>query len=114
MVSLYMDVQVQGQITRALRRRGVDVLTAQEDGQDETPDDRLLDRAGELQRVVFTQDEDFLAEGKRRQEIGEYFVGVIYIHQFNTNIGRCVNDLELIALLGEPQEYDNRVEYLPL
>lgn len=31
-VTLYMDVHVPGSITRQLRRRGVDVLTAQEDG----------------------------------------------------------------------------------
>ena len=32
MVALYMDVHVKEAITRGLRRRGVDVLTAQEDG----------------------------------------------------------------------------------
>ena len=29
-------------------------------------------------------------------------------------IGRCVQDLELIAKAGEPEEMANRVEYLPL
>ena len=32
MVSLYMDVHVDKAITLGLRRRGVDVLTAEEDG----------------------------------------------------------------------------------
>ena len=38
MVPLYMDVHVPGAVTRALRLRGVDVLTAQEDGTDEWED----------------------------------------------------------------------------
>jgi hypothetical protein len=42
---LYMDVHVPFAITAGLRLRGVDVLTAQEDGAAELDDDLLLDRA---------------------------------------------------------------------
>jgi hypothetical protein len=55
-----MDVHVPGPITEGLRRRGVDVLTAQEDGSDRVPDDLLLERSKLLGRVLFTRDEDFL------------------------------------------------------
>lgn len=68
-----MDVHAPLAITDALRRRGVDVLTAQEDEADQFEDPRLLDRALELDRVLFTQDEDFLREGARRQGAGEPF-----------------------------------------
>ena len=47
-VRLYMDEQVHLAITTGLRVRGVDVLTAQEDGRSNTPDDVVLDRATEL------------------------------------------------------------------
>jgi hypothetical protein len=47
-----MDVHVPASITRALRRRKIDVLTAQEDGASETPDAELLDRASLLKRVI--------------------------------------------------------------
>ena len=56
-----MDEHVHRAITSGLRLRGVDVLTAQEDGRRKTADSLLLDRATELQRVLFSQDEDFLA-----------------------------------------------------
>ena len=59
-----MDVQVPAAITRALLLRGVDVLTAQFDGTTRLADPDLLDRAAELGRVLFSQDEDLLAEGK--------------------------------------------------
>jgi hypothetical protein len=42
------------------------------------------------------------------------FVGVVYAHQLRITIGRCVQDLELIAKASEPEELANRVEYLPL
>ena len=44
-VKLYMDVHVHAAITEGLRLRGVDVLTAQEDGGRRLPDPALLDRA---------------------------------------------------------------------
>jgi hypothetical protein len=47
-----MDVHAPSGITRALRRRGVDVLTAQEDGASRFSDPDLLDRATELNRIV--------------------------------------------------------------
>ncbi len=113
-IALYMDVHVHRAITVGLRLRGVDVLTAQEDGYRTASDERLLERATELQRVLFTQDDDLLAEAKRRQEAGVAFAGVIYAHQLHITIGRCVHDLELIAKAGEPEEMAGRVEFLPL
>lgn len=64
-VRLYMGVHVRRAVTR-LRLRGVDVLTAQEDGAGEAEGPELLDRATRLGRVLFTQDDDLLREAKRR------------------------------------------------
>jgi len=113
-IRLYVDVHVRRAITEGLRLRGVDVLTAQEDGAREFDDPDLLDRATALGRVLFTQDDDLLREAKRRQRSGEMFVGVIYAHQLNLTIGQCIADLELIAQASEPAEWINRTEYLPL
>ncbi|MEE8389412.1 MAG: hypothetical protein V3S14_01265 [Anaerolineae bacterium] len=46
--------QIHCAITVGLRLRGVDVLTACKDGASELDDSALLDRAGELERVLFT------------------------------------------------------------
>jgi predicted nuclease of predicted toxin-antitoxin system len=113
-IALYMDVHVHRAVTIGLRLRGVDVITAQEDGHRTAPDNVLLDKATELGRVLFSQDEDLLAEAKQRQTLDIPFAGIIYAHQLRITIGRCVNDLELIAKAAEPQELANRVEYLPL
>ncbi len=113
-VRLYMDVHVRRAVTDGLRLRGVDVLTAQEDGIGEFEDSELLDRATVLNRVLFTQDDDFLAEAVRRQRSGEMFAGVIYAHQLDLTVGECIDDLELIAQASNPEEWLNRLEYLPL
>lgn len=61
-LTLYMDHHVPRAITVGLRLRQVDVLTAYEDGMSEAEDPALLDRAGELGRVLFTHDDDLLVE----------------------------------------------------
>jgi hypothetical protein len=109
-----MDVHVPRPITRGLRRRQVDVLTAQEDGTAQWSDDALLDRATELGRILFSQDADLLAEAARRQRNGLTFVGVIYLPQTAPSIGQCIEELDLIAKAALPDDLANRVQYLPL
>ena len=113
-VRLYMDHHVQRAITSALRLRGVDVLTAAEDGAATLPDPALLDRAAALGRVLFSQDEDLLVEATRRQVEGIPFSGMIYGHQLRVTIGIGVRDLELIANVADPADMQNQVLFLPL
>ncbi len=113
-LALYIDVQVRRAITSGLRLRGVDVLTAQEDGAAELSDPELLDRAGSLGRVFFTRDQDFLGEAARRQRTGDSFATVIYAHQLHVTIGQCIDNLESLANALHPSEAVNQVIYLPL
>lgn len=113
-VALYRDEHVHRAITTSLRLRGVDVLTAQDDGHRHVPDHVLLDRATELGRVLFSQDEDLLAEANHRQRGQKAFAGVVYAHQLQVSIGACVRELELIAKIANQKGLADRVEYLPL
>ena len=113
-VALYMDEHVHRAITTSLRLRGVDVLTTQDDGRRQVPDHVLLDRATELRRVLFSQDDDLLAEANHRQRERIPFAGVVYAHQLQVSIGACVRELELIAKIANPEDLADRVEYLPL
>jgi hypothetical protein len=47
-----------------------------------------------------------------RQENGIPFSGVIYAHQLQVSIGGCVSQLEIFAKAGDPQDMENRVEFL--
>lgn len=91
----------------------MDVLTAQADGAATLEDSFLLDRSTHLGRVLFTQDEDFLAEADRRQCEGITFAGLVYAYQERSTVGQLVNDLELIAKANDPGDMLNRVEYIP-
>lgn len=112
-IALYMDVHVPQSITEQLRRRGIDVLTAIEDGTTELPDDQLLVRVTELKCVFFTQDVRFIGLAETWQIKGKQFSGLIFGHQLGGTIGQFVKDLELIAKASEPDEWSNKVEYIP-
>ena len=109
-----MDVHAKRAVTVGLRRRGVDVLTAQEDGTTRLDDSDLLDHATSLGRVLFSQDDDLLREATKRQQSSTPFAGVAYAHQLSITVGQTIHDLELIAKIFEPEDIENRVEYLPL
>ena len=113
-IRLYMDVHVPRAITETLQLHDVDVITAQEDHADRLSDPKLLERATQLGRVLFSQDSDLLREAARRQHSGESFSGVIYARQRSVTIGKCIDDLELFAKVSEPEDFLNAVEYLPL
>ena len=113
-IAFYMDHHVPSAVTRGLRLLGIDVLTAQDDNAHQLSDPELLDRATQLGRILFTQDDDFLAEAHHRQERNIPFIGIVYAHQLRVPIGVCIRDLELIANVVKIEELENRVEYLPL
>lgn len=109
-----MDHHVPRAITLGLRLRGIDVLTASEDAASGMDDSTLLDRAGERGQVLFTRDDGLVAEARRRQRAGIPFRGIVYAHQLQVSIGRCVQDLEVIAKAGEPEDVVNGIVFLPL
>ena len=112
-VALYMDVHVPGPISQQLRRRGVDVLTAQEDAHDEVDDTQVLMRATVLRRVLFTQDVLFRVLAEDWQRHMREFAGLLFGPQLGGTIGQYVQDLELIAKASEPDEWRNEVQFLP-
>ena len=79
----------------------------------EFDDSELLDRASEVGCVLFTRDFNLLQEATKRQREGKQFKGVIYAHQLRVSIGACIQNLELIAKVGEPEDLVDRVEFLP-
>jgi len=109
-----MDVHVPQSITDALRARDVPITTAQDDLHAEADDSVLLARATSLNCVLFTRDRDFLRICAAWQQTAKPFAGLIYAHQLRVTIGRCVQDLALIAATGTPEDMKNRVEHLPL
>jgi hypothetical protein len=90
MTALYFDVHVHAGITAELRRRGVDVLTAQEDDSAELQDDALLLRATAIGRVIFTQDIRFKVLAEDWQRTARPFAGLLFGHQLGGSIGQYI------------------------
>jgi predicted nuclease of predicted toxin-antitoxin system len=109
-----LDHNVRRAVAAGLRQRGVDVLTAYEDGAAELDDEPLLDRAAELGRVFFTHDDDFLAIADRWCAAGRPFSGIVYVHQYRLTVRQIMVELELIAKAGDATDMQSRVEFLPL
>jgi hypothetical protein len=113
-LAFYLDHHVPAAIADGLRQLEIDVLTVSEDERADWGDDRLLERALELGRVVFTQDRDFLVLAARWQQARREFAGMVYGHQLRVTVGGAVRDLALIASVMPQAEMRNRVEFLPL
>lgn len=113
-LSLYIDHHVDAAITAGLRRRGIEVLTAYEDGAAEAEDEMLLARATVLGRVLFSQDTDLLIITDRWLQTGQAFAGLVYAHQLAITVGQAVRDLTLLAQVLDPDDMRNRIEFLPL
>ena len=106
-IKFYMDEHVPSAVTKGLRLRGVDVLTAQEVGMLEADDEDHLALATDQGRVVFTQDADFL----RLHAEGTSHAGIVYVRQ-QTPIGYIVRGLMLVYQVLEPEDMQNHVEFL--
>jgi hypothetical protein len=111
---LYMDVHVPRPVTDQLRRRGVDVMTANDDGNGNLQDEELLSRATELGRVMVSQDIRFCDLAGNWQHRGRFFAGFAFAHPFSITIGQFVSDLELIAIASLEGECENQIFRLPL
>jgi hypothetical protein len=113
MLAFYMDHHVPRAITEGLRRRGIDVITAFDDGRDTDDDEPLLERATQLGRVLVTHDQDFLEIGPRWQRGSRSFSEIAYGIPKRVSIGGMIDYLELIARVMSADDMRDRIEYIP-
>jgi len=106
-VKFYTDEHVARAIARGLRHRGVDVLTAPEAGMLGASDEDQLALAAREQRVLFTQDDDFL----RLHAAGVEHAGIVFARQ-HTRIGAIVTGLMLVHEALSAEEMRDKVEFL--
>ena len=106
-IRFYTDEHIARAVVNGLRLRGVDVLTVPEAEMMGATDTAHLELAAQQQRVIFTQDEDFL----RLHAQGATHAGIIYAPQ-QTPVGDIVRGLMLIYHLLDPAEIRNHIEFL--
>ena len=106
-IRLYLDEHIPSAVRDGLRRRGLDVLTAQEASMQGAKDEDHLSLALSQERVVLTQDADFL----RLHAAGAHHAGIIYTHQ-QTPIGTIIRGVMLIAEVLDAAEFVEHIEFL--
>ncbi|MBD1842803.1 DUF5615 family PIN-like protein [Cyanobacteria bacterium FACHB-63] len=107
-IRFHLDENVDPAISRGLRLRAIDVTTTPEVNLLTTSDQEQLDFALSENRVIFTQDRDFL----RLHESGANHAGIVYYAKSSRSIGGIIRSLTLIWEVLEPEEIRGRVEFI--
>lgn len=107
-IRFHLDEHCPTALAEGLRRRGVDVTTTPEAGLAGADDPEHVDFALSQGRVIFTQDEDFLAI----HAAGLPHPGIADCHQGTRSLGEIIRGLVLIWEIYEPEEVANRVEFV--
>jgi hypothetical protein len=106
-IKYYTDEHIPSAVVAGLRRRGINVLTTVEAGMLGATDEPQLALATGQQRVLFTQDDDFLS----LHATGIEHTGIVYAHQ-GASIGYMVRGLHFIFQVLSLEEMINHVEFL--
>jgi hypothetical protein len=109
---LYIDECVDARIVAGLRRRGVDLVTAGEQGLLSASDAQQMERAIALGRALVTADQDFLAIVREMHARGAPFPGVFFI-QKATPIGEAVRNIADAAEILDPADMVSWLEWIP-
>ncbi len=107
-IKFHLDENITLAIGNGLRRRGIDVTTTPEEGIMGQSDEQQLAFSLSQERVIFTQDTDFL----RLHHAGLSHAGIVYCPQTSKSIGEILQGLVLIWEVVNAEEMNNHLEYL--
>ena len=107
-IRFYMDQHYPAPVTAGLRRRGIDVLTAQEVNLCGASDPDQLAFATGNDRVLLSFDSDFL----NLHQSGMTHSGIAWCPATKYSIGELIRMLVLLQNVVTAREMVNRVEYL--
>ncbi|MBE7481029.1 MAG: DUF5615 family PIN-like protein [Polyangiaceae bacterium] len=116
MMRFAVDEDFDNDIVRGLRRRlpGVDLIRVQDAGLRGADDPAVLAWAADNARILLTHDVSTMVHhALDRVRLGRRMPGLLAVHQ-QLSIGAVIDDLVLIATLGDGAEWENQVRYLPL
>lgn len=95
-------------VARALRRRGIDVETANDLDAVGLTDEAVLTACLATGHVLVTHDRDCL----RLHDHGARHAGIVYSEQGSRSVGEVVARLLLVAQVLTPSDMANRVEFM--
>ena len=102
MLKVYADEHVIALLVEALRQRGMDVVTVQERGRERADDTELLAEAFHEQRIMLTNDQDFLVLASQHAARGDAFAPIFFWPQRQRPMGQLIQS---IIRAANQQEY---------
>jgi len=93
MLKAYADAHVVFGLVQALRQRGMDVVRVQDRGREQADDTELLDEALHDERVMLTNDVDFLVLAAQRAAQQQRFAPIFFWPQQRRSIGQLVRSI---------------------
>jgi predicted nuclease of predicted toxin-antitoxin system len=107
-IRFHLDENVGNAIAEGLRRRKIEMTTTFEVGLISASDLEQLAFAKDKERVIFTQDDDFL----KLHHQGLEHTGIVYCQQGSRTIGEILRGLILIWAVLEPEDMRSHLEFL--
>ena len=111
MLSGLADEHVKSGIVEGLRRRGVDIVTVQELGLNESDDKVLLIEATRQGRLMRSCDTDFLTIHDEWLRTGRTHAGIVYWPQ-NRAIGEAIQRIFQFVASTDSDQAANNVKFL--
>jgi len=113
-LSLYLDEnRSDGRLRRALRKAGIDVVTAFELGMIGRSDDDHLERAASLGRVVYTADaKDFFRIHTEYMNLGRHHAGIAIAAHRGVSPERQAQQIVRLAARLSADDMRDRLEFL--
>ena len=108
MLKFHLDQHIDSALARGLRLRGIDVTSTAGAGLQHASDLEHIAFALTQDRVIVTQDRDFL----RHNQSGIQHAGIFYSKQGSRTIGEMIAHLELMHQCLEPEDRHGQVEFL--
>lgn len=110
------DENFDGNLFKALRKRfpDLDIVRVQDTELYQAPDPVVLEWAAKEKRIVLTHDvQTLVGDAYARVEQGLPMPGVILIPT-TLAIGEALSDLEIAVGAGEPDDFADRVTFIPM
>jgi hypothetical protein len=107
----YVDQCVNRRITAGLRLKGLELVTAQERKQCATDDQVLLEVATAENRLLLTNDADFLRLHKEWMTLGKSHSGIVYWPQ-SRPIGTVIRAIIDYVTVTEAEAAKNTVKFV--
>lgn len=105
-ISFLLDEHLPSSVAEELEGRGVDVKTVYDVSLDGTPDSGILEFAEQDNRVIVTQDSDFLELNEEQHS------GIVFLTE-PVGIGDLTRELARVLENFEPEDLENSVIYIP-